>query len=152
MSTALWFSLSDGLPNHSRYLSQAPQAVPVEKHVMWRNFSTWQIVMWKKSPHEICETNLLCGEIMCTIYGVLLHFMLFSCKIFAHLRSFPDFPSFSGEDLSLQMKQKHHKVNCYLIKTHSQIFFIPSPVIYCKGCQSKQSLKLHKGWMRSPTN
>ena len=33
---------------HTWYLSQAPQAVLVEKKsVMWRNFSIWQIVMWR---------------------------------------------------------------------------------------------------------
>ena len=55
-------------------------------------FSTWQIVRWrnsphdrlscgKNSPHEKCEENLKCGEIMCTIYGVLSHFTIFCCKI-----------------------------------------------------------------------
>ena len=33
---------------HTWYLSQAPQAVLVEKKsVMWRNVSIWQIVMWR---------------------------------------------------------------------------------------------------------
>ena len=78
---------------HTSYLSGAPGAVPVEKKiVMWRNLSTWQIVRWrnsphdrlscgKNSPHEKCEENLKCGEIMCTIYGVLSHFTIFCCKI-----------------------------------------------------------------------
>ena len=63
-----------------------------EKIVMWRNLSIWQIVRWrnsphdrlscgKYSPHEKCKENLKCGEIMCTIYGVLSHFTIFCCTI-----------------------------------------------------------------------
>ena len=36
----------------------------------------------KNSLHEKCEENLLCGEIMCTMYGVLSLFTLFCCNIF----------------------------------------------------------------------
>ena len=37
--------------------------------------------MWKNSPHEKCEENLKCGELMFTICGVLSHFTIFCCKI-----------------------------------------------------------------------
>ena len=66
--------------------------VTSENLVMWRNLTIWQMVRWsnfphdrlscgKNSPHEKCEENLKCGEIMCTIYGVLSHFTIFCCTI-----------------------------------------------------------------------
>ena len=36
----------------------------------------------KNSPHEKCEENLKCGEIMCTIYGVLPHVTIFVANSF----------------------------------------------------------------------
>ena len=76
---------------HTSYLSQAPQAVPVEKNsAMWRNFRlNAEIVPFKCgenlshgeiSPHEKCGDKSV--NIMCTIFDVLSHFMLFCCKIF----------------------------------------------------------------------
>ena len=78
---------------HTSYLSQtqAPQAVPVEKNsAMWRNYRlTAEIVPFKCgenlshgeiSPHEKCGDKSV--SIMCTIFDVLSHFMLFCCKIF----------------------------------------------------------------------
>ena len=55
------------------------------------NFFTWQITeisphveSFESSPHDICGAiwNILhYQQIMCTIYGVLSHFMLLCCKI-----------------------------------------------------------------------
>ena len=45
---------------HTSYLSRVPWVVPVEKNsVMWRNFSTWQIVMWNNF-----STNMRCEQIV----------------------------------------------------------------------------------------
>ena len=76
---------------------------------------------------------------MCQIYSVLLHFTLCWCKIFAHLRAFPDFPSFSGEDVSLQMKQKHHKVNCCLLIENTVTDFLYSQSSYILQRLPKQA-------------
>ena len=65
---------------HTSYLSQAPQAVPVEKNsAMWRNYRlTAEIVPFKCgenlshgeiSPHEKCGDKSV--SIMCTIFDVL---------------------------------------------------------------------------------
>ena len=67
------------------------RVINVEKNsVMWRNFSlTAEIVPLKCgenlshgeiSPHEKCGDKSV--NIMCTIFDVLSHFMLFCCKIF----------------------------------------------------------------------
>ena len=59
-----------------------------EKSVMWRNLSTGQIVIWgnsshveNNSPQEKCEENRLCGAKLCTLCGLLSHFILFSCNL-----------------------------------------------------------------------
>ena len=76
---------------HTSYLSQAQKAVPVEKNsAMWRNFRlNAKIVPFKCgvnlsngeiSPHEKCGDKSV--NIMCTIFYVLSHFILFCCKIF----------------------------------------------------------------------
>ena len=63
---------------HTSYLSRArgEKNCHVEKFV----HMTYCHVE-KNSPHEKCEENLKCGEIMCTMYSVLLNFTIFCCKI-----------------------------------------------------------------------
>ena len=67
-----------------------------EKSVMWRNFKflyltdveiteiSPHVESFESSPHDICGAiwNILhYQQIMCTIYGVLSHFILLCCKI-----------------------------------------------------------------------
>ena len=48
---------------------------------MWANSRHDILLCGQNSPHEKCEENVWCGEIMSTIYNVLSHFMLFCYKI-----------------------------------------------------------------------
>ena len=76
---------------YSYFIFVTGTTVPVEKNsAMWRNFRlNAEIVPFKCgenlshgeiSPHEKCGDKSV--NIMCTIFDVLSHFMLFCCKIF----------------------------------------------------------------------
>ena len=80
---------------HTSYLSQAPQAVPVEKKsAMWRNFLFMTDVMWRYLPHDILSglhlvstgKNLSCGEMWRQIWHVekFLHMRNVEANLFCH--------------------------------------------------------------------
>ena len=79
---------------HTSYLSRVPRAVPVEKiwscgeicpHDRWSGGVILHMtdchvekILHMRNVKKICGK---CGEIMCTMYGVLSHFTLFCCRI-----------------------------------------------------------------------
>ena len=80
---------------HLIFVTDATDGVCGEKIGHVEKFSPWLVVKWKISPHYKCGDDSVKWRmnnvwIMCTIFDVLSHFLLFCCKIslFYDLRCF----------------------------------------------------------------
>ena len=84
-------------PTHTSYLSRTQGRCPWRKNLSCgeiSNFCTWRmrrnlkfLHMWINFTfHHMTDVKSEISFIMCTIYGILLHFTLFCCTKFCFLR------------------------------------------------------------------